>query len=84
MVRFSRWILAGCLIVTLVSAGCSTNPVVMAEYPHAMSPTLGQSPHEHYQGISNIAARDRRALIEDLDLLFLTDRPSRLSRWHDK
>ena len=25
--------------------------------------------------------QDERALIDDLDLLFLTDRPSRLTRW---
>jgi hypothetical protein len=33
---------------------------------------------------ATVAEHDARALIEDLDLLFMTDRPSRLSRWHDR
>ena len=53
-------------------------------YPHSNSPTLAQSPHEHRQAISNVLARDRAALIEDLDILFMTDRPTRLTRWHDR
>ena len=50
-------------------------------YPHATIATLALSAHEHYLYVSNIAAQDERALIDDLDLLFLTDRPSRLTRW---
>ena len=51
-------------------------------YPHASSETLNLSPHEHQHAVSKVIDRDNRALIEDLDLLFLTERPTRLHRWH--
>ena len=53
----------------------------MLNYPHARFGNLTESPHEHYQRVSNIAATDGRALVDDLDLLFMTDRPTRLTRW---
>ncbi len=75
---------AACLFVALISLGCAPRSTVTLDYPHSTRATLTQSPHEHYQAISNIAAQDRRALIEDLDILYLTDRPGRLTRWHDR
>lgn len=65
--------------------GCG-NPrsTVSLYYPNARQETFTKAPHEHYQNVSNIAAHDQKALAEDLDLLFLTDRPSRLTRWHDR
>jgi len=53
-------------------------------YPHASRSTLTQSPHEHLQDVATVTDRDTRALIEDLDLLFMTDRPTRLTRWHTR
>lgn len=46
--------------------------------------TLTQSPREHGDSIRTVADRDARALGEDLDILAQTDRPTRLSRWHDR
>ena len=86
MANFSRLTscrLAACAVLSLIATGCAPRSTVMLDYPHASRATLTQSPHEHYQDISNIAAQDRRALVEDLDMLFLTDRPGRLTRWHD-
>jgi len=57
---------------------------VLWNAPHATEATLTQSPHEHFQMAGKVAERDARALIEDLDILFLTDRPSRLNRWHNR
>ncbi len=79
---------AGCLLVVGVVAalsvvGCaSPRSTVMLNYPHATQGTLAQSPHEHFQTVSNVAAHDGRALIDDLDLFFMTDRPTRLTKWH--
>ena len=89
MARFLRCTLAVGVLVSVILPGCaaSTHPpkaLVFLTYPHAASPTLTQSPHEHFQYISSIAAQDEKALVEDLDLLFLTDRPSRLTRWHSR
>ncbi len=83
MTRFTRWTVGACFFAALTGLGCAPRSTVMLDYPHAPRATLTQSPHEHYQSISNIAAQDRRALIEDLDMLFLTDRPGRLTRWHE-
>ncbi|HEY3243588.1 MAG TPA: hypothetical protein VGM03_09575 [Phycisphaerae bacterium] len=46
--------------------------------------TLTQTPHEHSRQIKAVAAQDARALVEDLDIFCLTDRPTRLSRWHSR
>ncbi len=53
-------------------------------YPHASSETTGQSPEEHKQQVVGVLEQDRRALTEDLDLWFQTDRPTRLTRWHGR
>lgn len=70
--------LSGCA----ASIGAEGRPLVW-QYPHAASETFSQTPEEHYEWISRVRAHDARALIEDLDLVFMTDRSSRLSRWHD-
>ena len=84
MRRLTRCIAAICLLTLL--SGCvaftrAPRSTVLWNYPHATERSLTQSPHEHYQTASNIAAHDAQALIEDLDLLFMTDRPTRLTRW---
>ena len=53
-------------------------------YPHAGSEPLGQTPDEHRQQVVVVLEQDRRALTEDLDMLFQTDRPTRLTRWHGR
>ncbi len=74
--------LVGCGLVCCAGVvGCSANPIV---YPHSRTETLAQDSHEHYHTVSMSADQDRRALAEDLDLLFMTDRPTRLSRWHSR
>lgn len=87
MVRFVRCTLAAALLIALGVPGCavftrSPRSTVVLNYPHATEATVTQTPQEHYQHVSNIAAQDARALVDDLDLLFFTDRPSRLTRWH--
>ena len=31
-----------------------------------------------------VANQDARAMVDDLDMIFMTERPSRLSRWHNR
>ena len=57
---------------------------LLLQYPHAHEATLTLTAEEHYQAISDVIRRDRIALIDDLDMLFMTDRPTRLTRWHDR
>ncbi len=79
----------GCmLIVTALTAlgltGCASKTATMIYYPHATSANMTQTSLEHYQSIVDVVARDKRALIDDLDMFFMTDRPTRLTRWVTK
>ncbi len=79
----------GCMIVvTALTAlgltGCASKTATKILYPHSSYANMTQSPHEHYQSVSSIAAQDRRALVDDLDMFFMTDRPTRLTRWVTK
>ncbi len=68
-------------LTALGLAGCASKTATVIAYPHSTLTNMTQSPHEHYQSIYDIAAQDRRALVDDLDMLFMTDRPTRLTRW---
>ena len=82
MLRYARYAIVACSLLVVAALGCAPRSTVALDYPHAPYGNLTQSPHEHYQAVSNVAAQDRAALVEDLDVLFLTDRPTRLTRWH--
>jgi hypothetical protein len=84
MTRFARFFMLTILLVAGFTAGCSQRAKTCTWYPHACTETLGQTDEEHYQSVNRIREHDRRALNEDLDMFFQTDRPSRLNRWHDK
>ena len=89
MARFSRCLLVALVLLALALPGCAAwakiqNASVDLNYPHARGETLAQLPPERYHKVSRVTARDVRAIVEDLDLLFLTDRPTRLTRWHDR
>ena len=87
MVRFRRClILAGALCAAAVS-GCAVwsgvqRVTVSLNYPHASGESLSQSGQDHYHAVSQVSAHDARALVDDFDLLFLSERPTRLTRWH--
>ncbi len=49
-----------------------------------LGPTLVQSTGDHLHTISAVIDRDTRALFHDLDMLYMTDRPTRLTPWHDR
>lgn len=72
----------------LAAAGCAApgqpEPLVLIINPHGTTETLTMTPLEHHQKVTSIAAQDAKMLAEDLDLLFMTDRPGRLNRWHTR
>lgn len=81
--------MAALVLCALAEAGCaswarSQESSIEYYYPHLDSETLGMTAEEHRQWVKQISAHDSRALMEDLDLLFLTDRPTRLTRWHTR
>lgn len=76
------WLLS--LVLIISGMGCVSNNTAMLAYPHANKSNFTQDRDEHRQAIKRIIDHDRRALIEDLDYFFMTDRQSRLSRWHTR
>jgi len=83
MSRVKQWMPVMLLGALIGATGCM-GPKSMWMYPHADSESLGQTPEEHRQQVLGSVEQDRRALTEDLDLWYLTDRPTRLSRWHGR
>lgn len=65
--------------VSLAGFGCTNT---MWAYPHAGNETLGMSAEDHYHHVKRISDIDRRALQDDWDVFWMTDRPTRLTRWH--
>lgn len=89
MARSVRCSVLVCLLVSLAAAGCATVSSVHEApsgwlYPYANMPTAAEFGDDHAQRIARILALDRRLLAEDFDLVFLTERSTRLSRWHDR
>lgn len=87
MSRYARFTLVSCFVLVLAGFGCASSRTYEKApwyYPHSRLGNLSESPEEHAHRVGLVAARDRKALFEDLDILFQTDRPSRLTRWHDR
>ena len=72
-----------CFALGFVTFGCTAKQTVWF-YPHARHGTLSETPDEHYHRVVQIESERRRALVEDLDVVFMSDRPTRLTRWHSK
>lgn len=70
----------------VLGTGCASREKMQAPWwlPHARMETLHETPDEHSYNAFRVLELDSRALAEDIDLLFQTDRPSRLTRWHDR
>jgi len=82
----------GGLAIVLAAAGCNVGRTAagvgdagkLVMMSQNLGPTLTQSTGDHMHSISTLIDHDRRALFDDLDMLYMTDRPTRLSRWHDR
>jgi len=85
MARSTRVLLGVLILAGGLSATACTRPAwARFDYPHAARPTLAESGEEHQHRVSRVSERDRLLLQEDLDLLFQTERATRLTRWHVK
>jgi hypothetical protein len=72
------------LLALPLLAACSSEKYVDTWYPHADNPGFGETDEEHFQRVVRIENARRATLTDDLDLLFMTDRPTRLTRWHER
>ena len=88
MTRSFRCFSIACLVAPVVITGCATNsPHDLSStwlYPHAAMQTAGVAPDDHRYRVAHILSVDKRLLADDLDLLFMTDRSTRLSRWKSR
>jgi len=80
--RTSVCLLVGVGVLSMATCSCSSKTKVYDPFAH--TETLSESADEHYHRVYRIEDQERRLLQEDLDLLFQTDRSTRLTRWHTK
>lgn len=71
------------LVAVATCTGCMGRSATWA-YPHSRMETGADEADDHHERVARVLERDRRNLGDDLDLLFQTDRPSRLSKWHGR
>jgi len=81
MVRRIGWMFVAATAFAV--AGCM-GPKHDWMYPHRCTETLAETEDEHHHRVHRVLEQDRRALAEDLDLLFQQERPTRLNRWHSR
>ncbi len=84
MQRIARFGLLVLVLAAAGMAGCTSRASQLWVHSHRHTEPLGQTGEEHNQFVIQVVDHDRRALIDDLDLLFMTDRTSRLTRWHSR
>ena len=89
MIRFTRLILVAGLVATWGLAGCASagnahDASSTWAYSYGQQWTLAEEQDDHDYRIAHIRVLDKRALAEDIDLLFMNDRSSRLTLWHDR
>jgi hypothetical protein len=74
--------------LTGCSLGATTATVADAGRVFFMSQELGptptQSTGDHMHSINAVIDQDARAFIYDMDLVYQTNRPTRLTMWHDR
>ena len=78
--RMHGWM--GLLLLAGLSGCATSGPSGMWQYPHARMATTGETPEEHYHRIRRTLIHQNRTLADDLDLLFMTEYETRLTRWH--
>ena len=82
-----RSVKAGIATLGLCAAGlvtngcCHTRNWTWLTDPHACSETITQDPRDHYEYVERVEELNARGLNDDLDLIFMTERPTRLTRW---
>jgi hypothetical protein len=45
---------------------------------------MTQTPEEHMHSLAAVVDTDAKGLVADLDWFFQVDRPTRLTRWHER
>ena len=89
MRRFVASLCLTCVVLASLS-GCVglTKEAVVAQHTGTRAVVLdrpfGQSSAEHLHSLQAVVDQDAKAIVEDWDLLWQRDRPTRLTRWHER
>jgi hypothetical protein len=87
---FARTAVLGAGVVVIGASGCvqlAREQVVAqrtVEKGLILDRTVTQSSEEHMHSLAGVVEHDARALVEDLDVFWQRDRPTRLTRWHER
>ena len=84
MQRIARVGLLALALATAWTIGCTSRASQLWVHAHRHGETLTQTSEEHNRAVIESVDQDRRALMDDLDLMYMTDRTSRLTRWHSR
>ena len=78
------------LLVMMMTSGCG---LIVSEQAYAhqrlhkafwQDTNSSQSPADRMHTQRQVANQDARAIVDDLDFILMRERPSRLSRWHNR
>lgn len=67
-----------------LTSGCCARDWTWITDPHRSNEPLTQNCKDHKEYVNRIADHNSRAINDDLDLIFMTDRPTRLTRWQER
>ncbi|MEE9295769.1 MAG: hypothetical protein V3W34_12520 [Phycisphaerae bacterium] len=91
MQRFTILLASIGLVSLTVVAGCTGRSVAriadagkVIMMSQDLGPTMTQSTGDHLHVINTAIDYDARAFFDDLDLLYQTNRPTRLTRWIER
>ena len=90
MMRFARAAALGGCATALLLTGCVqlTKEGVVAQRTAQRGLILDrsttQSSEEHMHSLAAVVDEDAKGLVEDLDIFMQRDRPTRLTRWHER
>ncbi|MCB9849085.1 MAG: hypothetical protein H6817_00100 [Phycisphaerales bacterium] len=78
------------LAMMVAGSGCGLGPSNDAYWDYRMQKLFTQdtnsvqSSADRMHTLRQVADQDARAMVDDWDFVWMTDRPSRLSRWHNR
>lgn len=85
---FRRTVVALTLAAGFLMSGCG--PLYSQDRwapnlrPHVHEQALAKDGCDHRYQLQSVSTQDQRGIVDDLDMIFMTDRPSRLNKWHDR
>ena len=90
MRRTIRAALGVALLILMANSGCGLLVAEQAYWKQRVYKTFSQdtnssqSPADRMHTQRQVVNQDARALVDDIDFILMRERPSRLSRWHNR